>query len=154
MALLTDNFIINMLGGSVKGVKKYNEVAPDAAAKAQYISIADSAVIGSAKKGGYLTVSSTNPSSGDALTLLQSMSFKIWLGMAYGFSAEVTVEPSLSALLPDHTALYQSDNMGRIDIPGFDRDPMAGDGAADLVSGLTTDTEVAAKFSLDKLTGF
>lgn len=154
MSLLTDQFIYNMLGGAINGVKKYDAVAPDAISKAQYISMADQAVVASAKKGGYLTISSTNPSSGEALTLLQSMSFKVWIGIAYGYSKEVTVAPELARLLPDHTALYDSNPANRIDIPGFDRDPHGGIGGADMINGALDVTPSEPRFTLEKLKGY
>lgn len=154
MALLTDQFIQNMLGGAVNGAKKYDAIAPDTASKAQYIAIADQAVVGSAKKGGYLTVTSSFPDSGEALVLLQSMSFKVWIGIAMGYSKEIVVEPALASLLPDHTALYSSDNLGRIDIPGFDRDPLAGDAGADLVNGSLNVTPSEPRFTSRKLAQF
>ena len=115
MALLTDAYIESMLGGGTRGPAQYAAIASDAGARAVYIAAADATVLSACRKGGYSSVSLSPqvPSSGDAFELLRLMSFGAWLKLA---------------------SIYATDGV-RLDLPGLERDPLGGDGGADIING-------------------
>jgi len=138
MPFLTDAYIETVLGGNIAGARKYAAIAPTDAVKAQYIQMADMAVVSHARKGGYSSVSAGVPSvpaTGEAFQMLQAMSFKHWARIAYGYGKDISVPDTVASSLPDSSDLYKSADDGRIDLPGLDRDQLGGDGGASIANG-------------------
>jgi hypothetical protein len=154
MSILTNSVIESMLGGRVLGTEAYNSLCPTDAVKAQYIKMADAAVVSAARKGGYSTVSSTGPVPAlgtEANDMLQAMAFKVWIRLAYGYGKAVAVNPEIDAHLPDPSELYSQADGARIDLPGMERDLLGGDGGSDLQSGGTLSSPTVAQFGQARL---
>jgi hypothetical protein len=51
--------------------------------------------------------------------------------------------------MPDHRSLYATDGV-RVDLPGLERDPLGGDGGADIINGteLTSSERIFSTRSL------
>lgn len=136
MALLTDAYIESMLGGGTRGPAQYAAIASDAGARAVYIASADAVVLSACRKGGYssVTLSPQVPSSGDAFELLRLMSFGAWLKLASFYARGIEIPAAIVATIPDPSSIYATDGV-RLDLPGLERDPLGGDGGADIVNG-------------------
>jgi hypothetical protein len=136
MALLTDAYIESMLGGGTRGPAQYAAIATDSGARAAYIASADAVVLSACVKGGYssVTLSPQQPSSGDAFELLRLISFGVWLKLASFYARGVTIPAEIVATIPDPSSIYATDGV-RLDLPGLSRDPLGGDGGADLING-------------------
>jgi hypothetical protein len=151
MAFLTDAYIESMLGGGTRGPAQYAAIASDAGARAAYIAAADATVLSACRKGGYSSVSLSPqvPSSGDAFELLRLMSFGVWLKTASFYARGVEIPATIVATVPDPSSLYATDGV-RIDLPGLERDPLGGDGGADIINGteLTSSERVFSTRSL------
>jgi hypothetical protein len=151
MALLTDAYIESMLGGGTRGPAQYAAIASDSGARAAYIASADSVVLASCVKGGYssVTLSPQVPSSGAAFELLRLMSFRVWLTTASFHSRGIQIPEEVLANMPDHKSLYATDGV-RVDLPGLSRDPLGGDGGADIINGteLTSSERIFSTRSL------
>jgi hypothetical protein len=151
MALLTDAYIESMLGGGTRGPAQYAAIASDSGARAAYIASADSVVLSACVKGGYssVTLSPQQPSSGDAFELLRLISFGVWLKLASFYARGVTIPAEIVATIPDPSSIYAADGV-RLDLPGLSRDPLGGDGGADLINGteLTSSERIFSTRSL------
>jgi len=151
MALLTDAYIESMLGGGTRGPAQYAAIASDSGARAAYIASADSVVLSACVKGGYssVTLSPQQPSSGDAFELLRLMSFGVWLKLASFYARGVTIPAEIVATIPDPSSIYAADGV-RLDLPGLSRDPLGGDGGADIINGteLTSSERIFSTRSL------
>jgi hypothetical protein len=136
MAFLTDAYIESMLGGGTRGPAQYAAIATDSGARAAYIASADAVVLSACVKGGYssVTLSPQQPSSGDAFELLRLISFGVWLKLASFYARGVTIPAEIVATIPDPSSIYATDGV-RLDLPGLSRDPLGGDGGADLING-------------------
>jgi hypothetical protein len=136
MAFLTDAYIESMLGGGTRGPAQYAAIATDSGARAAYIASADSVVLSACVKGGYssVTLSPQQPSSGDAFELLRLISFGVWLKLASFYARGVTIPAEIVATIPDPSSIYATDGV-RLDLPGLTRDPLGGDGGADIING-------------------
>ena len=136
MALLTDAYIESMLGGGTRGPAQYAAIATDSGARAAYIASADAVVLSACVKGGYssVTLSPQQPSSGDAFELLRLISFGVWLKLASFYARGVTIPAEIVATIPDPSSIYATDGV-RLDLPGLSRDPLGGDGGADIING-------------------
>jgi hypothetical protein len=136
MAFLTDAYIESMLGGGTRGPAQYAAIATDSGARAAYIASADAVVLSACAKGGYssVTLSPQVPSSGPAFELLRLMSFGVWLKLASFYARGVTIPAEIVATIPDPSSIYATDGV-RLDLPGLSRDPLGGDGGADLING-------------------
>lgn len=154
MALLTDAYIESMLGGGTRGPAQYAAIASDAGARSAYIAAADATVLSACRKGGYSSVSLSpqQPSSGDAFELLRLMSFGVWLKLASFYARGVEIPETIVATVPDPSSIYATDGT-RVDIPGLERDPLGGEGGADLING-TTMTSSEPVFTLRNLSLF
>jgi len=154
VAILSEAYIVSMLGGAVAGAEKYaSATGSDADTAAAWISAADLAVVSAAKKGGYSTVSSTGPvpASGEAFEMLRAMAFVVWLRVAYGYGKEITVPGDIDSELPRPSSLYASADEGRIDLPGLDRTQIGGDAGVDLQNGGILTTESTQLFARARL---
>jgi hypothetical protein len=151
MALLTDAYIESMLGGGTRGPAQYAAIASDSGARAAYIASADAVVLSACVKGGYssVTLSPQQPSSGDAFELLRLISFGVWLKLASFYARGVTIPAEIVATIPDPSSIYATDGV-RLDLPGLSRDPLGGDGGADLINGteLTSSERIFSTRSL------
>jgi hypothetical protein len=151
MALLTDAYIESMLGGGTRGPAQYAAIATDSGARAAYIASADSVVLSACVKGGYssVTLSPQQPSSGDAFELLRLISFGVWLKLASFYARGVTIPAEIVATIPDPSSIYATDGV-RLDLPGLSRDPLGGDGGADIINGteLTSSERIFSTRSL------
>ena len=151
MALLTDAYIESMLGGGTRGPAQYAAIATDSGARAAYIASADSVVLSACVKGGYssVTLSPQQPSSGDAFELLRLISFGVWLKLASFYARGVTIPAEIVATIPDPSSIYATDGV-RLDLPGLTRDPLGGDGGADIINGteLTSSERIFSTRSL------
>lgn len=140
MAFLTDTFITETLGFG--GTQKYDAItgtgAAGVATKARYIALADSVVVAAAQKGGYSSVSASSPpAAGDALNMLQQMSFVVWLRFASSISRDVQLPDDLVADWPRPFWLYTAGNdENRTDLPGLTRDALAGPDGARISNGI------------------
>ena len=154
MAFLTDAYIESMLGGGTRGPAQYAAIASDAGARAVYIAAADATVLSACRKGGYSSVSLSPqvPSSGDAFELLLLMSFGAWLKLASFYARGIEIPAAIVATIPDPSSIYATDGV-RLDLPGLERDPLGGDGGADIVNG-TTMTSSDPVFTLRNLSLF
>jgi hypothetical protein len=74
------------------------------------------------------------PSSGDAFELLRLMSFGAWLKLASFYARGIEIPESIVATIPDPKSIYATDGV-RLDLPGLERDPLGGDGGADIING-------------------
>jgi hypothetical protein len=151
MAFLTDAYIESMLGGGTRGPAQYAAIATDSGARAAYIASADSVVLSACVKGGYssVTLSPQQPSSGDAFELLRLISFGVWLKLASFYARGVTIPAEIVATIPDPSSIYATDGV-RLDLPGLTRDPLGGDGGADIINGteLTSSERIFSTRSL------
>jgi hypothetical protein len=151
MAFLTDAYIESMLGGGTRGPAQYAAIATDSGARAAYIASADSVVLSACVKGGYssVTLSPQQPSSGDAFELLRLISFGVWLKLASFYARGVTIPAEIVATIPDPSSIYATDGV-RLDLPGLSRDPLGGDGGADIINGteLTSSERIFSTRSL------
>ena len=151
MAFLTDAYIESMLGGGTRGPAQYAAIASDAGARAAYIASADAVVLSACVKGGYssVTLSPQQPSSGDAFDLLRLMSFGAWLKLASFYARGIEIPAAIVATIPDPSSIYATDGV-RLDLPGLSRDPLGGDGGADLINGteLTSSERIFSSRSL------
>ena len=151
MAFLTDAYIESMLGGGTRGPAQYAAIASDAGARAAYIASADAVVLSACVKGGYssVTLSPQQPSSGDAFDLLRLMSFGAWLKLASFYARGIEIPAAIVATIPDPSSIYAADGV-RLDLPGLSRDPLGGDGGADLINGteLTSSERIFSSRSL------
>jgi hypothetical protein len=93
-------------------------------------------VLSACVKGGYssVTLSPQQPSSGDAFELLRLISFGVWLKLASFYARGVTIPAEIVATIPDPSSIYATDGV-RLDLPGLTRDPLGGDGGADIING-------------------
>ncbi len=151
MAFLTDAYIESMLGGGTRGPAQYAAIASDSGARAAYIASADSVVLSACAKGGYssVTLSPQVPSSGAAFELLRLISFGVWLKLASFYARGVEIPATIVATIPDPSSIYATDGV-RLDLPGLTRDPLGGDGGADLINGteLTSSERIFSTRSL------
>jgi hypothetical protein len=140
-----------MLGGGTRGPAQYAAIATDSGARAAYIASADSVVLSACVKGGYssVTLSPQQPSSGDAFELLRLISFGVWLKLASFYARGVTIPAEIVATIPDPSSIYATDGV-RLDLPGLSRDPLGGDGGADIINGteLTSSERIFSTRSL------
>ena len=153
MAILTDAYITAQLGGATVGAAQYAALAPDSTSKAAHIASADAIVVGAARKGGYSSVSTTNPTSASnsaAFEILESMAFSVWWVRVSLLVRGITVPP----VGEDPAALYaKAGDPARIDLPGMDRDALGGAAGADIVSGTDTTTTAEPILTREALEG-
>lgn len=156
MAFLTDAFIAETLG--YDGAAKYDAITGTSAAgvatKARYIALADSVVVAAAQKGGYSSVSASSPpAAGDALNMLQQMSFVVWLRFASTISRDIQLPDDLVADWPRPFWLFASENdERRLDLPGLTRDALNGPDGARITNGV--DASGAALTPVFTMTGW